>query len=207
MKIKERLEKILMEKAPGPAPSFSIFHLLRALELIAEKSFGRLKLSEKLKLGEGATRTLLGRLKEAQIITTSRTGCKLTEKGRKLWKQYRSVFKRKVCLENNELTLAKHNVALLVKNHKDMVKTGMEQRDAAILYGARGAVTLIYTNGKLVIPGVSEDVAEAFPEAHEQIIRLLVPEESDVIIIGYADSQEKAEYGALAAAWTLLNDC
>jgi len=196
-----------MEKAPGPAPSFSIFHLLRALELIAEKSFGRLKLSEKLKLGEGATRTLLGRLKEAQIITTSRTGCKLTEKGRKLWKQYRSVFKRKVCLENNELTLAKHNVALLVKNHKDMVKTGMEQRDAAILYGARGAVTLIYTNGKLVIPGVSEDVAEAFPEAHEQIIRLLVPEESDVIIIGYADSQEKAEYGALAAAWTLLNDC
>jgi hypothetical protein len=33
------------------------------------------------------------------------------------------------------------------------------------------------------------------------------PEEDDVIIVSSADSLEKAEYGALAAAWMLLDDC
>ena len=38
------------------------------------------------------------------------------------------------------------------------------------------------------------------------MVRLLQPEENDVIVIGSADSLVKAEYGALAAAWTLIDD-
>jgi predicted transcriptional regulator len=207
MEIKDKFEKILTVKAPGPAPSFSVFHLLRALELIAEESLGRLKLSEKLKLGEGATRTLLNRLKEAQIITASRTGCRLTKKGENLWKQYRAVFKRKILLMKNELTLAEHNVVLLVKNRRSKVSHGMEQRDAAIFCGAKGAVTLVCMDGRLIIPGVNQDMAKVYPKIHRQIMSLLAPKENDVIIIGFADTWEKAEYGVLAAAWTLLNDC
>jgi len=207
MKVKEYLEKLVSEKAWGPVPLFSVFHVIRALELIAEKACGRLKLSEELKIGEGTTRTLLNRLKEAGIVTTSRTGCRLTKKGEKLWMQYRSIFKKAAQLEKNELTLAKYSVALLVKNREEKVKSGIEQRDAVIVYGGRGAVTLVCKSGKLVIPGVSQDIAKTYPRAYKQLMTLLEPKENDVIIVGYADTKENAMYGTLAAAWTLLDDC
>jgi DNA-binding MarR family transcriptional regulator len=204
---KQILEKITGEKAPGPSPTFSIFHMLRALELVAEKAIGRSKLAEELGVGEGAVRTMVKRLRDAGLVTTSKLGCALTSKGLKLWNEYKTVFRRKVEIGKSELTLADYNFAILVKNYGHRVKSGMEQRDAAIMVGARGATTIMFKGGRLIIPSVSDNTTKNFPKATNQIIRLLNPEENDVIIIGSADSLGKAEYGALAAAWTLVNDC
>lgn len=203
---KQFLERIISEKAPGPSPAFSIFHMLRAIELIAEKTIGRSRLAEELKVGEGTTRTIISRLKDAGLIKTSKLGCILTGKGLKLWDEYKTVFRKTVEIGENELTLADYNFAILVKNCGHKVKSGMKQRDAAIMVGARGATTIILKEGHLIIPSVSDDVATDFPKATNQIIRLLQPEENDVIVIVSGDSSEKAEYGALAAAWTLVND-
>ena len=203
---KQTLKKITGEKAPGPSPSFSIFHMLRAMELIAETTIGRSKLAEELEVGEGTIRTIISRLKDSGLITTSKLGCTLTSKGLKLWKEYKAVFKKKVKIAKNELTLADYNFAILVKNHGHKVQSGMEQRDAAIMVGARGATTIMYKEGRLVIPPVSNNVAEYSTKWANQMVRLLQPEENDVIVIGSADSLVKAEYGALAAAWTLIDD-
>jgi len=203
---KQALKKITGEKAPGPSPSFSIFHMLRAMELIAETTIGRSKLAEELEVGEGTIRTIISRLKDSGLITTSKLGCTLTSKGLKLWKEYKAVFKKKVKIAKNELTLADYNFAILVKNHGHKVQSGMEQRDAAIMVGARGATTIMYKEGRLVIPPVSNNVAEYSTKWANQMVRLLQPEENDVIVIGSADSLVKAEYGALAAAWTLIDD-
>jgi len=73
--------------------------------------------------------------------------------------------------------------------------------------GAKGATTIMLKEGRLIIPSVSNNVAEDFPKAASQIAKILEPEENDVIIVGSADNLGKAEYGTLAAAWTLLNDC
>jgi len=204
---KKLLEKITGEKAPGPSPKFSIFHLLHAIELIAEKTVGRSKLAVGLEVGEGAVRTVIDRLRDAGLIATTKAGCALTNKGLRLWKEYKSVFKKKIEIGKNELTLAKHNFVILVKNHMHKVKAGVEQRDAAVMAGAKGATTIMFKEGRLIIPSVSTDVAEDFPNAANQIFRLLEPEENDVIIIGSADDLGKAEYGTLGAAWTLLDDC
>jgi len=77
-KFKQRLEKIAGEKAPGPSPSFSVFHLLRAIELVAKKTMGRAKLAVGLNVGEGAVRTMLERLKDDGLVAISRDGCTLT---------------------------------------------------------------------------------------------------------------------------------
>ena len=204
---KQTLQKITGEKAPGPSPSFSIFHMLRAMELIAETTIGRSKLAEELDIGEGTIRTIISRLKDSELITTSKLGRTLTSKGLKLWKEYKAVFKKKVKISKNELTLADYNFAILVKNHGHKVQSGMEQRDAAIMVGARGATTIMYKEGRLVIPPVSNNVAEYSTKWANQMVRLLQPEENDVIVIGSADSLVKAEYGALAAAWTFVNNC
>jgi predicted transcriptional regulator len=204
---KQRIEKIVGEKAPGPSPSFSVFHILRALELLAWKPTGRGKLADSLNVGEGAIRTIIGRLKDAGLISTSKAGCALTDKGLKLFKEYQSVFVKKIEMEKNELTIAKHSFAVLIKNCGCKVKSGVEQRDAAIMVGAKSATTILFKKGRLMIPAVSDDVAKDFPKAASQITSCMSPEEDDVIIVSSADSLEKAEYGALAAAWMLLDDC
>ncbi len=97
---------------------------------------------------------------------------------------------------------------MLIKGCGDRVKTGVEQRDAAILTGAKGATTLVFKNQTLIQPGISENLAQDFPAAFNQITRRLELEDNDVIVVGSAESWEKADYGALAAAWTLIqNNC
>jgi len=205
--LKKLLESLLEEKAPGPYLSFSIFHLIKALELIAKEGpIGRSKLSEELKTGEGAIRTLIERLKDADLITVSKKGCSLTERGEKIWNKMRLILPQKVKLEPNELTLAACNVAIRVRGCGEKVRSGVEQRDAALLAGAKGAITLFFKRDKLVLPTISEDVARDFPTAFDQITKRLPLEEGDVIVIGSADAWDKAEYGALAAAWSLIEN-
>ncbi|MEM3730198.1 MAG: DUF4443 domain-containing protein [Candidatus Bathyarchaeia archaeon] len=206
-KFKKLLEKIAEEKAPGPVPTFTLFHLFLAVEALAEKSIGRGKLAEKLSVGEGTARTLIERLRDYGLIEISKSGCALTSEGLRIWQECRSVFEKKVEIEKNELTLAKHNFAILVKNCAHKIKLGVEQRDAAVSAGAKGATTVIFKGGRLIIPSVSNNVVEDFPEAAKQIAQILKPKENDVIIIGSADDLGKAERGTLAAAWTLLDDC
>jgi len=45
-----------------------------------------------------------------------------------------------------------------------------------------------------------------FPQAAKQIMRSFKLEENDVVIIAGASDSGIAERGALAAAWTLLDD-
>ncbi|MEM3596716.1 MAG: DUF4443 domain-containing protein [Candidatus Bathyarchaeia archaeon] len=206
-KLKKFLESVVEERAPGPSPTFSVFHLLHAIELIAEKKLGRGKLAESLNVGEGAARTIVDRLRDAGLIKTSRSGCVLTDEGVKFWNSYRSIFVKKAEIGKNELTLSDYNFAILVRNRGDKIKYGIEQRDAAIRTGAKGATTMIFVGGRLKVPSISENAKSDFPEAASQIFRLFKPEENDVIIIASAEDAKSANYGALAAAWTLLEDC
>ncbi|MEA2089616.1 MAG: DUF4443 domain-containing protein [Thermoproteota archaeon] len=206
MLVKKVLEELIKGKAAGPSPEFTVFHLIKALKLISQGPIGRGKLSKKLGTGEGTSRTLIERLKDAQLIASSKEGCFLTEEGKKLWKKIETVFPKKVKLQENELTLTPHNIAILIKDCANKVQTGMKQRDAAIVVGAKGATTLIMKKDTLTMPAVSENVAEDFPEAYHQIVGLLKPEENDVVIVASADSLEKAEYGAFAAGWSLLEE-
>lgn len=204
---KKLLEKISNEKAPGPSTTFTVFHILRALDLISYRPIGRNKLAESLNVGEGAVRTMITRLRDAGLIKTLKIGCALTDKGLRIWEEYRSIFKTKLEIGKNELSFGDYNFAILVKNHGHKVKCGIKYRDAAVMVGAKSATTITVKGGRLVIPSVSTNLTEDYPEAAKQIFRLLKPEENDVIVIGSADTAIKAEYGTLAAAWELLNDC
>jgi predicted transcriptional regulator len=206
MSTREILETLVKEKAPGPTSSFQIFHIIKALELISHAPVGRGGLAKKLGIGEGATRTLIERLKDEQIISISKSGCTLTKKGEQLWKRIERIIPSKIKLEQSKLTLSAYNVAILVQGKASKVKLGMEQRDAAFLAGAKGATTLVMKKGKLTMPCEDVDIKETVPETRKKIISFLKPREDDVIIIGSADTYDLAEYGAIAAAWTLLDD-
>ncbi len=171
------------------------------MELVAKKPMGRSKLAHKLNVWEGAIRTIIGRLKNAGLITTSKAECNLTKENLNLWKEYSSIVK-KAKIGKSELTSTEYNFAVLVRNQGHELKSGIEQRDAAVMADAKNATTMVLKGGKLVIPSVTNDLAKDFPRAANQM-KILQAKERDVIVIVDADSIEKAEYGALAAAWTL----
>ncbi|MCW4010216.1 MAG: DUF4443 domain-containing protein [Candidatus Bathyarchaeota archaeon] len=204
LEFKRFIESLASEKAPGPSTTFSMFHIFFALELVAEKPIGRNKLAEKMKVGEGAIRTIISRLKDADLLITRKEGCSLTEKGKAVWKKFEELFPKRGEVERNVLAHSAHNYAFLVRNSGHKITSGIEQRDAAIMGGAERAIAIVSKNGHLSIDSVSGSIEKEFPKAAERILSDLKPEDNDVIIIAGADTTVRAMRGAFAAAWVLI---
>ncbi len=202
--LKKFMQQIAGKKAPGPSTTFTIFHVFYALELLAQKPLGRNKLAERLDVGDGAVRTIISRLREAGLIETSKEGCNLTRKGLEVWRQFEEIFPNRVEIPRSELSESDFNFAFLVKNQGQKVGSGIDQRDAAIIAGARKALVIVFKNGHLCIESVSEAVEKQYPKAASTILNKLIPKENDVVIIAGADSALKAKRGAFAASWSLI---
>ena len=203
---KSFIESLASPKGPGPSTTFSMFHIFYALELVARKPIGRNKLAEKLNVGEGAIRTIIRRLKDSGLIVTSRVGCTLTDRGLGVWKNFESSFPKRVEIEKTSLTTSEYNYAFLVKNKGHKVKSGIDQRDAAIMGGAQRALVTVFKDGRLIIESISNNIERDFPEAANIILRDLKPEDNDAIIIAGADNLLKAKRGAFAASWVLISN-
>ncbi|MBS7619025.1 hypothetical protein KEJ21_00030 [Candidatus Bathyarchaeota archaeon] len=195
------LKRLSRSTASGLAPAYSEAHVLKAIEIIGSLSgIGRKMLSKELGLGEGTVRTLVKRLKEEGVLESSRGGMFLTSLGEKLLGDLHESL-RATELEETIITVGRFNYAVLVKGLASGIKSGVEQRDTALIAGAKGATTLIFKEGCFHIPSLEIE----FPERISQrLIERLSPEEGDVIIIGTADSLLEAELGAKAAALEIL---
>jgi len=126
------MQQLAGKKAPGPSTTFTIFHVFYALDLIAQKPLGRNRLAEKLNVGDGAVRTIINRLKSADLIEISKEGCNLTRKGSEIWQQFEENFPKRIEIPKSELSGSEFNFAYLVKNSGQKVGSGIDQRDAAI---------------------------------------------------------------------------
>ncbi|MCX6644600.1 MAG: DUF4443 domain-containing protein [Candidatus Bathyarchaeota archaeon] len=202
--LKKFIQGIAGKKAPGPSTTFTVFHIFYALELMSQKPLGRNKLAKKLNVGDGAVRTIISRLRNAGLIETSKEGCSLANKGLEIWRQFEQVFPKRVEIQKSELSESEFNFAFLVKNSGQKVRSGIDQRDAAIIAGARKALVIVFKNGHLRIESVSDCIEKDYPKAASQILKQLAPEDNDVIIVAGADSALKAKRGAFAASWSLI---
>jgi hypothetical protein len=198
------LKQLAEQKAPGPTPSFSELHLAKAIEIIGRERIGRLGLSERLGLGEGATRTLIDRLLEARLARISRRGCELTDRGLSIMKHLDSKLGPKVRVSRGPITVGPYDFGILVRKGANSVSGGIEQRDAAVRAGANGAVTLVFKDGELLMPSTEGSETRQSPDAIAEIVKKFQPKENDVIVITGGDTERLAEDGAWAAAWTLL---
>lgn len=187
----------------GPLPKFSEYHHILLLYIISEEIIGRQALSTRLEIGEGTIRTLIKKLIKIGVIKTSKKGCDLTDKGRKILSNLKDKIQYKPYVEAGTITLGIANASVLVRKSSEKVKSGLEQRDAAIITGAMGASTIIYTKNGPFMPGVKVDKSTS--------ARILVLSEDmsmeigDVLIIGTGEFKGEAEQAAWAAAYTLLD--
>ena len=200
----DTLRQLAEQRAAGPNPSFTELHLATAIEIIGQERIGRLGLSQRLGLGEGATRTLIDRLLEARLATVSKQGCELTRAGLLVLKHLNSKLGPKAKVSRSSITVGPHDFGILVRRAASKVHSGLEQRDAAVRAGANGAVTLVFRSGHLLMPSADDSKIKVAQDVGQEMMENFRPEQNDIIVIAGGNTERAAEDGARAAAWTLL---
>lgn len=192
--------------APGPSPSFTGSHILLLFLNIASAPYiGRQALAKQSGLGEGATRTVLKKLKEKGYVDVIRSGCFLTRVGRQMAGSIDLSLSAVVPVPSSGLTMGEHQTALVLRGVAGRVRSGIEQRDSAIRIGATAATTYVIHSGKFAIPGGSANCERDFPGPTWAFLKeSLKPRNDDVVVLCGAKSEASARLGALAAAITLL---
>jgi hypothetical protein len=201
------LMKVASRYAPSRVLSFDVVHVFKALQLIENNGrASRALLCQELALGEGSIKTLVKHLKMNNLIETTKAGMKLTSKGKAICSEFFSSISAETSVPKCSIGLGKFNHVVLLKEFGFAVKSGIEQRDAAVKMGALGATTLLFKDDKFVMPGRSHDSLKKESRIRRLLIEKLKPEESDVIIIGSAEDERTAELAAKNAALsTVMN--
>jgi hypothetical protein len=203
--LKDYFDGLAEIKSAGRLLSFSVFQLFCTLQLLSRRTTSRAKIAKQLSIGEGTTRTILGRLVNAGLVKTSKAGCKLTVEGLHVCYAIDTVFPKRGIFSWTELTPSNCNYSFVIRNGANKVGSGIEQRDKAIVAGATSALVVVFQNGLLRINSVSNDIENEFPVASRQILRDLKPQENDAIVIATGETFLKAMHGAFAASWSLLD--
>jgi hypothetical protein len=185
----------------GPVHRFADYHVFKTLSILSDgRRKGRKQLADMVNVGEGSMRTIIEYLREREMIDVKQTGVKISIKGHEFLSNLPIYMER---VEPTDSTLGERSAAVLVKGESMKIKLGVEQRDSAIKAGAEGATTVIVSGDRLVVPP-DYDLDTERPEFADTLRRLLAVSEGDVIIIGTAKTYDRAEDGALAAAFELI---
>ena len=185
----------------GPVHRFADYHVYRTLLLLSDgRRRGRRSLADSVNIGEGSMRTIIEFLRDKGYVDVKQTGIKISTRGVEF---VRNLPIRMERLEPSDISIAMRNVAVLVRNRADKVTLGIEQRDAAIKAGAEGATTIVVKGGKLLVPP-DYLLDKERPEIARGLRKLLAPNDGDIVIVGAAQEYDRAEDGALAAAFALL---
>lgn len=192
---------------PGPAPAFTHVHVSQAVLTIGDEGqIGRIELSRRLGIGEGAVRTLIKHLLHGKIIKIAKEGCALTRSGLLLYSSLRSRISKVRRVDARQLALDKATAGLLIRSSGRRVRRGIEQRDAAVKAGATGACTLVYKRLQFLMP-MSEGEEWKLTiddELFQDLRSTFSPKENDVVVLSSGPDNHLAEQGAMAAALTLV---
>lgn len=202
------LQKVASRIAPSRILSFEMVHVLVTLQLIQERGHvSRHTLCKKLDLGEGTVKTLVKHLKIYDLIETDKTGTRISTKGSKLLSELLLSIPAEMSISTCSVALGKFNYAILIKQMSYVIRSGIEQRDAAIKMNALGATTLVYKDNKFMIPNTNFNALHREQKLHTLLVDSLKPEEGDVLIIGSDNASERAaEFAAKSAALvTIMN--
>ena len=204
----EIIQSIVSRKGSSKVLTFSIPHVFKALQLLGENKYvSRATFGKEIHLGEGAVKTLIAHLKEANIIDSTKSGSFLTEKGSGIVKQLQETVPFECDIKKCSIISGRKNHAIILKNYAHMIKSGLEQRDYAIMYGSSGCITILFQNDIFTFPKEETDCFVNDEQTKQQIIENMRPENGDVIIISSSDDPFVAEISAKnSALWTMATN-
>jgi len=202
----EKIQDIIIRKGPGHL--FQLAHIVLALKLISERGpIGRHELGRVLDLGGGSVRTLVNRLKSANLITVEgKKGHVLTEEGQQILGEFKKTVIRFEKLDSvEELTHRKFNIGCQTRAVASKIGSGINMRDIALSVGAKSITSLIFMENKFNIPTLDEDYfVKEYPNLSEYLLSKFDFQKDDVLIICGADTAIEAELGAVTAVLSLI---
>ncbi|UCC91359.1 MAG: hypothetical protein JSV39_03535 [Candidatus Aenigmatarchaeota archaeon] len=173
---------------------YTIIDVIRIIRILSERPYGRIRLVNKLSLGEASVKTMIERLRKEGVLTDSTRGQILTERGGKIAEE----INRKIFIFYNLKILSitrKPCTTFVVRNSASRVRMGIEQRDEGMKVGVN-ITTLVYDGKSIRFPGTREVVRDFRGK--------LDLKKGDVIIVSYGEGVEKRERGGFAAALTII---
>ncbi|HEY7733420.1 MAG TPA: DUF4443 domain-containing protein [Nitrososphaera sp.] len=195
------LEKVASRYAPSRALSFDVVHVFMAMQFMQKHGrASRESMRAFLMLGEGTIKTLVKHMRMHGLIETSNGGTRLTAKGRGVCAEILSSMPAEMSLPECSIALGKFNYAIILKELGYAIRSGIEQRDAAIAQGATGATTIVFKDSKFLMPATNHDSLKRDRHIRDLLMEGMKPEEGDVIIVGSADNEKTAELAAKNAA-------
>jgi hypothetical protein len=201
----KKLLDIVTRKGSSKVLSFSIPHVFKALQMLNNQKYvSRGLFCNELHIGEGAVRTLISHLKQDGIVDTIKAGTFLTQKGKKFTKKFSDVITSQCVIKSCNIARGKYNHVFLVKNYSKIICNGMDQRDYAIMYGAKSATTLSFENNKFVFPNETNDALKDDVMTKNILLEKLKPKERDIVIIASSDDPFVSEISAMNSVLTTL---
>lgn len=186
--------------------TFGTPHLFKAIHMMFHQTYiSRQTLCDSLRIGEGAARTLVLRLKQSGLTNTVRAGMFLTDDGRSFAEEMFWTIPSQCSMGPCSVANHRHNHAILVRGHTSGISSGIDQRDYAIMYGAKGATTLAFEGGRFIFPNEVADCLCGDPEARTALFDGLGPMDGDLVIIASADDPFVAEISAINSALRTLS--
>mgnify|MGYP001567051055 CR=1 FL=1 len=193
--------------APSRILSFGLAHVFKTMQLMENNGrISRALLMEGLGLREGSIKTLVKHMKMNGLIDNSNAGMWLTNKGKTMFTKLQSAIPAEMDVPKCSIAIGRFNHAILVKGLADNIRSGIEQRDVAIKIGAVGATTLIFRDGRFMMPERNQNPLKKDPQVRVSMIKNLKPDDSDVVIIGSATDRRTAEMAAKSVALQTIAD-
>lgn len=202
------LQNIVSRKGSSKVLTFSIPHVFKALQLLSRERFvSRATFGKEIHLGEGAVKTLISHLKEVKMIESTKSGNFLTEKGKKFSDQIQKIILKECSIKKCSLITGKNNHAIILKDYAFAIKSGLEQRDYAVMYGSSGCITILFHENRFVFPREDTDCFSNDEKTKKHLLESLEPKEGDVIIVSSSNDQFVAEISAKnSALWTIATN-
>ena len=187
-------------------PRVTTAHAYLTLNLIAkEQLIGRYSIGEQLGLSNSTVRTLFKHLKKSNLIEEKRKrGHTLTQSGQFTLDKLNQHIVKESPLTTTQLTVGMINYGTQIRGAKRKLTNGLIERDTALLAGAKGATSLQYQNGRLIIPGLELQEQTMYETDFQTLLSIFKLKEGDILIVSSADNTPLARVGAIAVAFHLL---
>lgn len=201
------LGKVAQRYYPSRVLSFESAHIFKVLQIVhTNTKASRSLLMEEIGLGEGSIKTLVKHLKMNGLVTTSKSGMTLTNKGIVLFSKLNEAIPAEAVIRESPTTIGKANHAILVRGISENVGSGIEQRDAAVKIGALGATTLLFRDNKLFTSDKSYGMPIKDRKLTSEVVKKLRPENGDVVIVASAEDKKIADIAAKRAALETISN-
>ena len=171
----------------GNYPNFMKTDILRCF-LKIDNNTSRRYLKKYLEIGEGTVKSILNILKNKKLISSTKKGHSLTEKGKLLKTKIEGIITvKKIDVRNLYPNYKK--IGILIKDNKK-IKIDYRLRDLAVKNGAEGALIFNYNN-KLILPDYDK-------RDFKEIEKLFDLKNNNILVITFAPSFKLAEYSGLS---------